>query len=116
MQDPHRIESLDQLRQIVGETTPGVELKITDTLTDFAVDFIAKSPFLILATSDSEGRLDSSPKGDEPGFVHVLDDRTLVVPDRPGNRRLDTGAPPHLPSQWQPVLPSPTLSCLLVPV
>ena len=50
------------------------------------MDFIAKCPFLILTTADANGRCDASPKGDAPGFVHVLDDKTLVIPDRPGNR------------------------------
>ncbi|MEM1246584.1 MAG: MSMEG_1061 family FMN-dependent PPOX-type flavoprotein [Acidobacteriota bacterium] len=86
MSDPHRITSVEQLREVVGETTPGLELKNTDSLNDFATDFIGKSPFLILSTSDADGRLDASPKGDEPGFVRVLDERTLLIPDRPGNR------------------------------
>ena len=52
--------------------------------------FIALSPFLCLATSRPDGLADNSPRGDAPGFVQVLDDRTLVVPDRPGNNRLDS--------------------------
>jgi hypothetical protein len=51
--------------------------------------FIAKSPFLVMGTAGGDGSLDVSPKGDAPGFVAVLDDRTLLVPDRPGNNRLD---------------------------
>jgi PPOX class probable FMN-dependent enzyme len=51
--------------------------------------FIARSPFLLLATSGAGGRCDVSPKGDAPGFVQVLDDRRLVIPERPGNKRLD---------------------------
>jgi PPOX class probable FMN-dependent enzyme len=51
--------------------------------------FIALSPFLLMATADTDGRCDVSPKGDAPGFVQVLDDRRLIIPDRPGNRRLD---------------------------
>lgn len=52
--------------------------------------FIALSPFLCLATTDQDGRLDNSPRGDAPGFVQVQDDRTLLIPDRPGNNRLDS--------------------------
>jgi hypothetical protein len=52
--------------------------------------FIALSPFLCLATTDKNGRLDNSPRGDAPGFVQVQDDRTLLIPDRPGNNRLDS--------------------------
>jgi PPOX class probable FMN-dependent enzyme len=51
--------------------------------------FIAHSPFLLLGTADAAGRCDVSPKGDAPGFVQVLDDHHLVIPDRPGNKRLD---------------------------
>ena len=51
--------------------------------------FIARSPFLLLATSDASGRCDVSPKGDAPGFVQIVDDRRLVIPERPGNKRLD---------------------------
>jgi uncharacterized protein len=52
--------------------------------------FIALSPFLCLATTDQDGRLDNSPRGDAPGFVQVQDERTLLIPDRPGNNRLDS--------------------------
>ena len=52
--------------------------------------FIARAPFVLVATSDREGRMDISPKGDPPGFVRVLDDRTLAIPDRPGNQRFDS--------------------------
>jgi PPOX class probable FMN-dependent enzyme len=52
--------------------------------------FIALSPFLALGTSDADGRQDVSPRGDPPGFVKVLDDRTLLIPDRPGNNLLDS--------------------------
>jgi PPOX class probable FMN-dependent enzyme len=52
--------------------------------------FIALSPFLVLATGDADGRLDASPRGDAPGFVLVLDDTTLLLPDRPGNNRVDS--------------------------
>src|SRR5437764_1281102 len=51
---------------------------------------IARSSFVLIASSDALGKMDISPKGDAPGFVSVLDDRTLAVPDRPGNRRADT--------------------------
>jgi uncharacterized protein len=53
-------------------------------------NFIAKSPFLCIATSNREGGADISPRGDPPGFVQVLDDQTIAIPDRPGNNRLDT--------------------------
>jgi hypothetical protein len=84
--DPHRIESLAALRAIVGETLPGLELKVQDHLDRHARAFIERSPFLVLSSADAEGRQDASPKGDSPGFVHIQDERTFVIPDRPGNR------------------------------
>jgi uncharacterized protein len=53
-------------------------------------NFIALSPFLVLATTDGQGHADASPRGDAPGFVAVLDDTTLLLPDRPGNKRIDS--------------------------
>ncbi|MBW2385615.1 MAG: pyridoxamine 5'-phosphate oxidase family protein, partial [Deltaproteobacteria bacterium] len=69
----------------VGDGPPGVELKINETLDEFAIAFIERSPFLVLSTSNKDGLLDASPKGDGPGFVLVESDRSLVIPDRPGN-------------------------------
>ena len=84
--DDHRIEDAEALRALVGELSPGVGLKLLEALDEFTIDFIARSPFLVLSTSDAQGRLDASPKGDAPGFVLVEDEHTLVIPDRPGNR------------------------------
>ena len=78
-----------ELRALVGEPSERAVKKETQTLDVYARAFIANAPFLLLATSGADGRCDVSPKGDAPGFVHVLDDRHLVLPDRPGNRRLD---------------------------
>jgi PPOX class probable FMN-dependent enzyme len=84
--DPHVITDLTALRQAVGESNPGIDIKVHDKLDRFAVDFIARSPFLVLSTCDASGNLDASPKGDAPGFVEVVDDTTLLIPDRPGNK------------------------------
>ncbi|WP_332685294.1 pyridoxamine 5'-phosphate oxidase family protein [Bosea sp. (in: a-proteobacteria)] len=84
------VEDAQQLRALVGEVHPLAERKVLDRLDRFCRDFIALSPFLVLASSDSEGRADASPRGDGPGFVQVLDDRTLLIPDRRGNNRVDT--------------------------
>lgn len=65
-------------------------VKSLDHLDRHAKDFIRRSPFLTIGTQSSEGRADVSPRGDPAGFVRVLDDRTLAIPDRPGNNRLDT--------------------------
>lgn len=80
------IENEADLRAVIGEEIPGLAEKNQPRLNQFAVDFIAKSPFLVLSTADAEGRIDASPKGDGPGFVLVEDEKHLVIPDRPGNR------------------------------
>jgi uncharacterized protein len=84
--DPHRISSVEQLRVLVGETSPLVQHKLWNTLEPPTLDFIRRSPFLLLATSDVQGNLDVSPKGDGPGFVVIEDERTLLIPDRKGNK------------------------------
>ncbi len=84
------IENPHQLREIYGAPS---ERAIKKQLTRFdrhCRDFIALSPFLVIATSDPSGHCDASPKGDGPGFVQVVDDRTLLIPDRVGNNRVDT--------------------------
>ena len=81
-------EELD-LREIVGAPTARSVQKERSTLDQHCRAFIAQSPFVLIATAGADGRCDISPKGDAPGFVLVLDDRRLVIPDRPGNKRLD---------------------------
>ncbi len=79
-----------ELRELVGPVNPVAEKKVLDRLDQFCRDFIALSPLLVLASSDAQGRADASPRGDAPGFVQVLDDNTLVIPDRRGNNRVDS--------------------------
>jgi PPOX class probable FMN-dependent enzyme len=86
MGDPHAIDDLEALRKVIGQPIPGLGLKNQDTISDEARAYIQRSPFLVLATCDAEGRLDASPKGDEPGFCLIEDERTLVIPDRSGNK------------------------------
>ena len=88
MSETHRITTLERLRAIMGDPGPATALKINPALDSFMRDFIARSPFLILSTADAEGRQDTSPKGDLPGFVAVEEDGTLLIPDRSGNRLL----------------------------
>jgi PPOX class probable FMN-dependent enzyme len=78
------------LRRSVGHPIPRIAAKARNTLDANARSFIAASPFVVVASCDSRGNLDVSPKGDAPGFVRVLDDSTLAMPDRAGNRRADT--------------------------
>jgi len=84
------IENPERLRELYGAPS-GRSLKKQLTKFDkHCRAFIARSPFLVIASSDPSGRCDASPKGDAPGFVHVLDDETLLIPDRLGNNRVDT--------------------------
>lgn len=80
------INSISELRETIGEEIPGLSEKNIDYLDDFSINFIDVSPFVVLSSSDSNGRVDSSPKGDGAGFVRVLDEKTLLIPDRPGNK------------------------------
>jgi hypothetical protein len=86
---PDALTSEQELRQLIGGPSELAVRKQLASLDDHCRAFIAHSPFLLMATADAAGRCDVSPKGDAPGFVRVLDDRRLVIPDRPGNRRLD---------------------------
>ena len=77
------------LREHYGSVSRPAALKELSRLDQHCRAFIARSPFLVMATSDAEGRSDASPKGDAPGFVVVADDTTLLIPDRIGNNRID---------------------------
>lgn len=77
-----------RLRELYGDVHKQAAAKVIDRLDSHCRAFIAHAPFMVLATSDGEG-LDVSPKGDAAGFVHVLDDSTIAIPDRPGNNRID---------------------------
>ncbi|HKI06695.1 MAG TPA: pyridoxamine 5'-phosphate oxidase family protein [Thermoanaerobaculia bacterium] len=87
--DPHTISSLEQLTALYDPPSERVLLKQIDHLDEHCRAFIAASPFLVLATRGSSG-LDCSPRGDQPGFVEVQDDKTLLLPDRRGNNRIDS--------------------------
>lgn len=84
------VETEDDLRAHFGKISPLAEQKVQRRLDKFCRDFIALSPFLVIASSDGHGRADASPRGDHPGFVAVIDDTTLLIPDRRGNNRVDT--------------------------
>jgi PPOX class probable FMN-dependent enzyme len=83
------VGSEQELQGIVGTPSSQAVLKVRAALDEHCRTFIGLSPFILIATSDKDGRCDVSPKGDAPGFVRVLDDHRLAIPDRPGNRRLD---------------------------
>lgn len=84
------ITSEEQLRSVLGEPSERAAAKVIRVIDEHARRFIAHVPFVFIASSDADGLLDISPKGDPAGFVKVLDERTVAIPDRPGNRRIDT--------------------------
>jgi len=84
----HRITSVAQLRSLISEPNAMVRMKVMSELDDLAIDFIKRSPFLVLSTADTEGNQDASPKGDHPGFVLVENSSTIVIPERKGNKLL----------------------------
>ncbi len=84
------ITTLEQLEAIVGEPGERAATKERPALTDIDRAWLAATPFCVVATADAEGRCDASPKGDPPGrLVHVVDDHTIALAERPGNRRVD---------------------------
>ncbi len=84
------IEDISEIREIYGHPMERTVKKQLPRLEKHSRAFIAMSPFLVMATCDAEGRCDASPKGDAPGFVTVLDDETLLIPDRLGNNRVNS--------------------------
>ena len=78
--------TVTEMRAIIGEPHPAVTGKLQDRLDDQAKRYIARAPLLMLATADADGMPDVSPRGDDPGFVHIVDDETLLLPERPGNK------------------------------
>jgi PPOX class probable FMN-dependent enzyme len=84
------LTTMDELRSVIAPPSELVTAKEVTALDDYCRDFIARSPFVLIASSDGQGSIDVSPKGDPAGFVRVLDDNTIAIPDRPGNHRADT--------------------------
>jgi len=83
----HAIETVAQLREVIGEPLEIMDvIKGQDHLGADETGFIERAPFLVLSTASADGQQDASPKGDGPGFVVVEDERTIVIPDRPGNK------------------------------
>ncbi len=84
------ITTENDLRAIIGHPSQLVIDKALPKLDRYSAGFIARSPFALVATSNASGRCDVSPRGDGEGFTRIVDDTTLLIPDRPGNRRIDT--------------------------
>jgi len=83
------VTSVEELRAIVGHPNAAVADKVKPRLSAVQRDWLAHSPLGFVASTDAHGRVDVSPKGDPPGFVHVIDDTTIAIPERPGNKRVD---------------------------
>jgi PPOX class probable FMN-dependent enzyme len=83
------VQSIAELEDIVGTASPRAAEKVRTRLAAVDREWLAAASLLFMATADERGNLDVSPKGDPAGFVKVLDDTTLAIPDRPGNRRVD---------------------------
>jgi PPOX class probable FMN-dependent enzyme len=84
------VKEFEEFRSTIGNPSQRAANKVISYLDEHCADFISKSPFLTLATSNSEGHCDASPRGDSPGFVMVLDEHHLFIPERPGNKRMDS--------------------------
>ena len=84
------ITSDEELRAVIGSPTELVTSKISDRLNELTRQFIERSPFVCVATKMPNGGIDVSPRGDPPGFVRILGERELLIPERPGNRIADT--------------------------
>lgn len=94
------VRSLDEIRAHIGEPPAAIRAKVLDHIDELSRTIIETSPFVVLASADDTGYPDVSPKGDPAGFVRVLGEQYLAIPDRPGNKRVDTFANllrnPHL--------------------
>ena len=84
-----QLATIEQVYEVNGEPNDLILQKHTSYMTPLLEEFIMAAPFFMIATSDAEGNCDVSPKGDPKSSVRILDERTLVIPDRPGNRRVD---------------------------
>lgn len=84
------IDDYSELRTVYKPPAPRAAQKVLDYLDDHCQNFIALSPLCILSSANANGQADASPRGDPPGFVQILDDKTLLLPDRPGNNQVDS--------------------------
>jgi uncharacterized protein len=79
-----------ELRALLGQPSEFVRAKVADRLDELTRQFVDRSPFVLLATSAPDGSCDVSPRGDPAGFVRILDEQTILLPERPGNRLADS--------------------------
>jgi len=88
--DEHAVTSADELREMLGSPRAAQLAKCLPQLDEHCRRWIERSPWTVICSSDASGRMDLSPKGDPAGFVRILDDTTIAIPDRRGNKRFDT--------------------------
>ncbi len=105
MNDPYQIRTVDELRAVILPPSERITVKLFDHIDAYAAAFIGRAPILFLGTTDADGNVDVSPKGDGPGFVLVEDPHTLVLPDRPGN---------HLAFGFLNILARPNVALIFV--
>ena len=86
----NQISTVEELREILGYPREMVQKKEINFIDEHCKHYIAKSPMLLISTSNKEGKCDVSPRGDPAGFVTVLDEQYLIIPERPGNKRCDS--------------------------
>lgn len=84
------IQTEEEIRELIGYPNELVKNKSIHYLDHHCIDFIARSPMLFMSTSDADGHCDVSPRGDAPGFVSVIDPNRFIIPERPGNKRIDS--------------------------
>jgi len=85
-----KIKDVSQLRELYDYPSGRAKVKVFASLDKHAINFIKKSPFLIVSTTNENGSMDASPRGGNPGFVKVIDDKEIIIPDAKGNNRLDS--------------------------
>lgn len=85
-----RIENNNELRQLYDLPNARAKGKQLETLDKHCIDFIKKSPFLVISTFDKSGKVDASPRGGTPGFVRILNEQKIIIPDSKGNNRIDS--------------------------
>ena len=84
------VTSAEEIKEILGKDFPSQISKVIDHIDDHCRSWIERTPFIVVSSANADGAMDVSPKGDPPGFVKVLDQHTLAIPDRRGNHRGDT--------------------------
>ncbi|MEC2070673.1 pyridoxamine 5'-phosphate oxidase family protein [Alkalihalophilus marmarensis] len=84
------INTENELLNMLGEPSLLAKRKVIDHIDRHVSEFLSKSPFVVISTANAAGLCDASPRGDAPGFVSILDSKTLIIPERPGNKRLDS--------------------------